>query len=60
MEEQPPFTPEQVAWIDQLVAGRLPPTVQGHGAGDVAGGTPGASASVSLVTTASQPGESWS
>ncbi len=59
MEEQLPFTPEQVAWIDQLVAGRLPPTLQGHGAGDVAGGAAGTPVSASLVTTASQPGESW-
>ncbi len=59
-EEQPPFNAEQVAWIDQLVAGCLPPTLQGHGAGDVAGGAVGTPASASLVTTAYQPGESRS
>ncbi len=42
------------------MASRLPPTIQGHGAGDVAAGTLGTSTFVSLVTMASQPGESWS
>ncbi len=53
MEEQPPFASEQVSWIDQLVAGRLPPQCRVmHCASEVAGGTLGASASVSLVTMA--------
>ncbi len=52
-EEQPPFASEQVSWIDQLVAGRLPPQCRVmHCASEVAGGTLGTSASVSLVTMA--------
>ncbi len=52
-EEQPPFASEQVSWIDQLVAGRLSPQCRAmHCASEVAGGTLGTSASVSLVTMA--------
>ncbi len=51
-EDAPPFTPEQIQWIDRLIVGRFPPT---SGPGDPAGSS---GASGSLTTAASQPGKS--
>jgi len=52
LEGEPPFTPEQLAWIDKMVEARHTSLATGTGAGvpDASSGT------TSLTTAVSQPG----
>jgi len=55
LEGEPPFTPEQLAWIDKMVEARQASLATGTGAG-VPDASPPTSGTTSLTTAVSQPG----
>ncbi len=54
-EEAPPFTPEQLAWIDRLIVGRRDQA--GMADGDITGPGTSTSAGATLTTAASTSGK---